>query len=131
MAKNTFSYVIVDDDETWSLTLKKLLSNYPQLDFSGYFTDSVSGLMGINRIQPDLLFLDWNIDTFKAPDIIETLETKPIIVLISSDPDIKNQKVESNVFAFLEKPISNQKKLSLIIRQITGVLQASSLMDSM
>ncbi len=119
----SFSYVIVDDDPIFNVILKKQLDQFPDLEHYDSFRDSVSALMGIQKIQPDILFLDVNIDTFSGFDIIESLENKPIIIMLSADPENKDKTFPLEVFAFLDKPIKNEILLKETIESIIKILQ--------
>ncbi len=127
----SYSYIIVDDDPIFTLLLKKQLQKYSKLTFIDSFRDSASAVLNIQKIKPDLLFLDWNIDSFNGSDIIESISHNPVIVLISSDPYLNVSDLPEQVTFFLQKPIKNEKALKHIIRQAVDIAEANRLLSRM
>ena len=113
----------MDDDPIFSVILRKQLEQFPELEYYDTFRDSVSALMGIQKIQPDILFLDINIDTFTGFDIVEAIQHKPVIVMLSADPDNRNKTFPLEVHSFLDKPIKNETPLKETIQSILDILQ--------
>lgn len=71
----TYSYLIIDDDAAFTIRLQKKLESFAELKYLHSFHDSISSFRGIKDFNPDIIFLDINIDTF---NVLEQLSTPPV-----------------------------------------------------
>ncbi len=124
------SYVIVDDDPLFHMLLKRKLDRIKDLDFYEFYKDSVSALMGINKIRPEIIFMDYNIDTFNGPDILNNLEYTPSVILMTSDTDIKKENLPESVFELFYKPIHDSKFFESSVKYLLHMLDEDQIITA-
>ena len=52
------SVLIIDDEDAARLIIRQYLSAYPDLEIMGECRDGLEAVAAINRLEPDLVFLD-------------------------------------------------------------------------
>lgn len=117
----SYSYVIIDDDAAFTIMLQKKLETFPQLKYMHSFHDSVSSFIGIKDFNPDIIFLDINIDTFNGLELLNALPFKPTTIVVSGDAKMESDLPEE-VCGFVHKPIKNLQKLQEVIDKATALV---------
>jgi DNA-binding response OmpR family regulator len=114
--------VVVDDNETNLLLLRRILARRPGLD-AQYETDGRRGLELIRKYRPDLVLLDLNLPSMDGVTIVRELRSHPAtaatpILVISGDAttETKQRLHEAGVNDYLEKPLRIQALLDAINR---------------
>jgi len=115
---NKIKYLIIDDDNIFSLWLKKNIENqFPELEHISSRNNTLGGLLDIHREQPDLIFLDQYIDGLSGFDVLDLMKQQPKTIMISSEEiDHTQMSNYSNVIGFLDKPV-NLDKLRRILHK--------------
>lgn len=102
--------IIVDDDDISRLITKKLCEKHQQLELINQFDSPVDALKFLNNEEIDLIFLDIHMPTFNGFDFMETLKSKPQIILTTSDENFALKAFEYPlVVDYLLKPINEQR----------------------
>jgi len=113
---NSIKYLIIDDDHVFSLWLKTNLADlFPNFEHISSRVDTLGGLLDIQRMEPDLIFLDQYIDGLSGFDVLDLMKQQPKTVMISSEDINENEISEySNVIGFISKPVDLDKLKDLL-----------------
>lgn len=111
--------LIVDDEESARSRLRKLLDAHPEIDVVGEAADGVEALGEIERLSPDLLFLDIQMPGLGGFETLASLprETRPPLVIFATAYDqYALQAFEANAVSYLLKPI-NRERLAMAVER--------------
>lgn len=102
--------IIIDDEETARVILKKLIANNPKLNYQTEFPNAIQAIKYLNQNEVDLIFLDIHMPDFTGFDLLQTLKNPPLIVLTTSDRNFAIEAFEYNcVVDYLAKPILQER----------------------
>ena len=104
--KEQIKALIVDDVESMRTVLKKLLTNFEQIEVIGEASDFDEAKTIITEKQPDLLFLDVDLNGLTSIDLLSNLDYKPKVIFITSHSDYAIKAFEMNAIDYLLKPLS-------------------------
>lgn len=101
--------VIVDDEEFAIIDIKDHLYAYPNIDVIGTYSDGQSGLEGIHRDKPDLVFVDIEMPHLNGFEMLGHLNYSPIVVFCTGYSKYAIEGYEYDPSDFLLKPIKAQR----------------------
>ena len=102
--------IIIDDDATARLIIKKHCLNSQQINVVDEFSSAIDAIKYLNTKSVDLVYLDIHMPTFSGFDFIQTLKTPPLIVLTTSDTNLALEAFEyKSVVDYLVKPITKER----------------------
>jgi len=108
--------LIIDDEAHIRDTLRKLLEMHcPQVSIVGEATGVSEGIKAINKLSPDLVFLDINMKDGTGFDLIHSLDQidfKIIFISSSNKDTILTLKLGS--LEFLTKPVSPDELIAAV-----------------
>jgi two-component system LytT family response regulator len=117
--KDVIKSVIVDDVESMRMVLKKLLSNFDKIQIIGEASNFEEAEDLINEEQPDLLFLDIDLNGLTSLDLLSKISYNPMVIFITSHGDFAIRAFELNAVDYLLKPISLDR-LTRAIEKVTN-----------
>ena len=117
--KNKLRAAIIDDVESMRIVLKKLLSNFEQIQIVGEAADFEEGQNLIQEEKPDLLFLDIDLNGLTSIDLLSNLDYQPKIIFVTSHSDYAIKAFEMDAVDYLIKPISLER-LTKAIEKVTN-----------
>ena len=98
--------IVIDDEITARLIIKKVSEEIPDLDIVEEFSNALQAIKYLNKNTVDVIFLDIHMPDFTGFDFIETLKNLPKIVLTTSDRNFALEAFEYKfVVDYLVKPI--------------------------
>lgn len=110
--------VIIDDDQLARHVLRRILEqNFEEIDIVGEADSVASGLVLINEVEPDLVFLDIEMSDgtgFSLLEKLQNVEFKVVFTTSSSDYAIKAFKYSA--FDYIVKPVLIENVRSTINR---------------
>jgi DNA-binding LytR/AlgR family response regulator len=119
--------LIIDDDATARLIVKKLCASIEHLDVVEEFPNAIEAMKFLNSNSVDVIFLDIHMPSFSGFDFIKTLKNPPNIILTTSDRNFAIDAFEYDcVVDYLVKPIQLDRfkksihKLSVFGNKING-----------
>ncbi len=102
--------IIIDDEETARVILKKLIANNSKLIYQTEFSNAIQAIKYLNQNKVDLIFLDIHMPDFTGFDLLQTLKNPPLIILTTSDRNFAIEAFEYNcVVDYLPKPILQER----------------------
>ena len=115
--------LIIDDENRTRDFVKKMIDSF-QLDLE-VFTDGENvetGIEAINRIQPDIVFLDIQMPDGTGFDVLNSLETKKFeVIFITAYQEYAIKAIKFSALDYILKPIDAEELHSAILTEIDSV----------
>ncbi|MFN5914085.1 MAG: LytR/AlgR family response regulator transcription factor [Chitinophagaceae bacterium] len=112
--------IIIDDERLARNELKKLLSEYDEIDVIAEASNADDAVVLINEQQPDLIFLDIQMPAKTGFDRLSELDRSPLVVFTTAHDEYALRAFEVNALDYLLKPI-DPKRLSDAVQKIMNV----------
>ena len=112
--------IIIDDERLARNELKKLLSEYDEIDVIAEASNADDAIVLINEQQPDLIFLDIQMPAKTGFDLLSELNRSPLVVFTTAHDEYALRAFEVNALDYLLKPI-DPKRLSDAVQKIMNV----------
>jgi len=110
-SEKKYTAVYIDDDKI----LLKVMTAYAQhakhVDLLECFTNPIEGIMAIDNLKPEILFLDVQMKEADAFATIEALEHDPIIIIVSSHWESESDLLDAGASCFLSKPLKGPDQI--------------------
>jgi two-component system, LytTR family, response regulator len=115
---NKIKAIIIDDDEFIHYHLQqKLLQICPEVEIVALCENAVHGLESINRLEPDLIFLDIQMPEISGFDLLQQLGAYNFsVVFITSFNQYAIEAIRYSALDYLLKPIKDEELLGAIAR---------------
>ena len=110
----TFRCYIVDDEPLAIKVIEQHLSKFNQFEICGSSTDPIEAYSALKSLQPDLLFLDIEMPELNGLELIESIQTKPEIIITTAYREYAVESFELNVLDYLVKPIPFKRFIKAI-----------------
>ncbi|WP_010135070.1 LytR/AlgR family response regulator transcription factor [Ochrovirga pacifica] len=127
--------IIIDDDATSRLLIRKLCGVQENLTVLEEFPNAIQAIKFLNQNHVDLIFLDIHMPDFTGFDFIQTIKNPPQIILITSDRNFAIDAFEYDcIVDYIVKPlelprflkaIQKVQKISNAVQQTEPVVQPS------
>ena len=109
--------IIIDDERLARNELKKLLSDYPEVEVIGEAGNVDEAIKLIEELIPDLIFLDIQMPAKTGFDLLAELDTVPSVIFTTAHDEYALKAFEVNALDYLLKPI-DPKRLSDAIQKL-------------
>jgi two-component system, LytTR family, response regulator len=97
--------LIVDDERLARKELMKLLEEHPMIEVVGEAMNADEATQMVNDLNPDLLFLDIQMPGKTGFQLLEELESVPLVVFTTAYDEFAIKAFEVNALDYLLKPI--------------------------
>lgn len=114
----TIKTLLVDDEQPAREILKHYLSDFPEIDIIGEFTDGFNALKAIQELKPDLVFLDVQMPKLTGLELLELLEEPPLIIFSTAYDRYAIKAFEMNAIDYLLKPYSKERLIQAVKKAI-------------
>ena len=109
MEEQKYKFIIIDDDEVSINMLQFELDRYPDFTLSGVAKNGASGVRLIEKIHPDLIFLDMELPDMQGMDLLSRIKPQmrehARIVFYTAYNKYLIEALRNQAFDFLLKPI--------------------------
>lgn len=109
--------LIIDDERLARKELMKLLEEHPAIEVAGEAANADEAEKMIEELNPDLLFLDIQMPGRTGFQLLESLETVPMVVFTTAYDEFAIKAFEVNALDYLLKPIQPER-LAEAVRKI-------------
>ena len=109
--------IIIDDERLARNELKKLLTEYPEVEVIGEAANVDEAIKLIEELMPDLIFLDIQMPAKTGFDLLAELDTVPSVIFTTAHDEYALKAFEVNALDYLLKPI-DPKRLSDAIQKV-------------
>jgi len=98
--------LIVDDERLARVELSRLLAAHPEVEIAGEARNGQEALELIQRLAPDLVFLDIQMPGMTGFDVLEQLDDVPPVIFTTAYDRYAIQAFEVSALDYLLKPIA-------------------------
>lgn len=109
--------IVVEDSRLARQELKNMLENHPEIQVIGEASHAEEARQLIETLEPDLLFLDIQLPGKNGFELLEMLETSPMVVFTTAFDEYAVKSFEYNTLDYLLKPI-RPERLAATIRRV-------------
>jgi two-component system, LytTR family, response regulator len=109
--------LIIDDERLARNELRKLLSEFPDIEVIDEATNVDEGVEKIDMLNPDLIFLDIQMPGKTGFDLLQEVEKAPRVIFTTAYDEYALKAFEVNAFDYLLKPVE-PKRLSDAIQKL-------------
>lgn len=109
--------IIIDDERLARNELKKLLTEFPDIEILAEASNAAEGIEKIDSLQPDVIFLDIHMPGKTGFDMLAELNHLPQVIFTTAYDEFALKAFEVNAFDYLLKPI-DPKRLSEAVQQL-------------
>ncbi len=118
--------VLVDDEPPASRKLRRLLALEPDFPIVGEAESAAAAIETIERVQPDLVFLDIGLPDATGFDVVEGLSDKNLhIVFVTAYDDFALKAFDVHALDYLLKPVE-PSRFSAALARIRRIAQSGS-----
>ncbi len=108
--------VIVDDEKMSRQVIKHCIEKTESLNLVKEFGNSVEAFEFLNSNETDLLFLDVEMPDMNGIELLQNLEKKPLVILITSKEEFALDAYKNDVVDYLVKPIVLPRFLKAVVK---------------
>lgn len=109
--------IIIDDERLARNELKKLLQEFSEIEVIDEAANVQEGIEKIEKLNPDLIFLDIQMPGKTGFDLLETLDRAPKVVFTTAYDEFALKAFEVNALDYLLKPVE-PKRLADAIQKV-------------
>ena len=111
--------LLVDDEPSARLRLRRLLGSYTHVEICGEAVDGVEAVSEIERLRPDLVFLDVQMPGLNGFDVLRALPNRwslPLIIFVTGFHEYAIEAFEAHAVAYLLKPLEPERLQAMVER---------------
>jgi two-component system LytT family response regulator len=108
--------LIIDDERLARKELMKLLEEHPSIEVVGEAANADEAITLINELNPDLLFLDIQMPGKTGFQLLEELDSVPLVVFTTAYDEFALKAFEVNALDYLLKPIQAERLSETILK---------------
>lgn len=101
--------IIIDDERLARNELKKLLSDFPEIEVIGEAANAAEGIEKIDQLMPDLIFLDIQMPGKTGFDMLTELDRAPHVIFTTAYDEFALKAFEVNALDYLMKPVEPKR----------------------
>jgi two-component system LytT family response regulator len=109
--------IIIDDERLARTELKKLLQDYPEIEVIDEAANVDEGVLKIESLHPELIFLDIQMPGKTGFDLLTELDRAPHVIFTTAYDEYALKAFEVNALDYLLKPIE-PKRLADAIQKL-------------
>ena len=103
--------LVVDDEELARKRVLNLLDEVHEIEVLGECSNGKSAIAQINKLKPELVFLDINMKDMNGFEVLKKLQVspKPIVVFVTAYDNYATKAFDVDAFDFLLKPFRDER----------------------
>lgn len=101
--------IIIDDERLARVELRKLLSEFPEIEIIGEASNVQEAKQKIEELDPDLIFLDIQMPGKSGFDLLSEMEPTPQVIFTTAYNEYALKAFEVNALDYLLKPIEPKR----------------------
>ena len=121
-----FRALIVDDERLARTRLRTLLAAHPEITIAGEADSASTAVAEIDRLSPDLVFLDIQMPGASGFDVLEQTEHSFAVVFVTAFDEHALRAFDINAVDYLLKPVTAQRLAQSIERVRRASLSADA-----
>ena len=108
------SCIIIEDEPLAAEKLESFIGQVSVLELKASFSNAVDGLVYLKTQAVDILFLDIQMKPLTGIELLETLKTRPYVIVTSAYAEYALKGYELSVFDYLLKPYSFERFMASV-----------------
>jgi CheY-like chemotaxis protein len=96
--------VIADDDVLSNTHLGRLLEAFAQVEVVGVAVDGQQAVELVDRLDPDLLFVDIEMPKLNGFQVLKTIKQQPLVIVVTAHTEFRHLTLETDALYCLSKP---------------------------
>ena len=115
------SVVLAEADALSARQLRRLLEPFAQLEVVGVAGDGYEAIEMVDRLEPDLMFIDLEMSKLDGFQVLRALNHKPVVVAMTAQGRYRHMVAETDAVDCLCKPLDAeqiQRVMSKIDRMV-------------
>ncbi len=101
--------LIIDDERLARNELRKLLQEFPEIEFIGEAMNAEEALRMIDELNPEVIFLDIQMPGKTGFELLQELDKVPTVIFTTAHDEYALKAFEFNALDYLMKPIDPQR----------------------
>jgi two-component system, LytTR family, response regulator len=111
--------LLVDDEQLARELLKEYIQNTPTLSIIGEAEKGKEAVEMIDKLKPDLIFLDVQMPGMSGFDVLDDIEHDPFVIFTTAYDQYAIKAFEKNAVDYLLKPIDQERFKQAIDRAVS------------
>lgn len=114
--------IVIDDERLARKEMVSLLKNYKEIEVIAECSNAVEAIENIEKLQPDLIFLDIEMPEKSGFDVLAALDHVPKVIFVTAYNDYALKAFDVNAIGYLTKPVDPErlkKTITPLIQQHT------------
>ncbi len=101
--------LIIDDEKLARELLNEYLEGFPEIEIIGECSKGNEAVEKINKLKPDLIFLDVQMPGMNGFDVLEEIDHEPYIIFTTAYDQYAIKAFEKNAVDYLLKPLDEER----------------------
>jgi two-component system, LytTR family, response regulator len=120
--------LLIDDEALARKRLQRFIAREPRLELVGEAATGAEALTQIERLKPDLIFLDVQMPGLDGFDVIRQVDARwlPLVIFVTAFDQHAVQAFEVNALDYLLKPVSEMRFCAAVERALARVKEPAS-----
>lgn len=110
--------VIVDDEKLARELLREYIEGISDLEIAGECAKGSEAVEMVNRVKPDILFLDVQMPGMNGFDVLEEIDHEPYVIFTTAYDQYAIKAFEKNAVDYLLKPLDEERFRSAVTRAL-------------
>lgn len=110
--------LIVDDEKLARELLREYLEGFPEIEIIGESAKGNEAVELINKMKPDILFLDVQMPGMNGFDVLEEIDHEPYVIFTTAYDQYAIKAFEKNAVDYLLKPLDEERFRSAVNRAL-------------
>lgn len=101
--------LIIDDEKLARELLTEFLESFPQIEIIGECSKGTEAVEQINKLKPDLIFLDVQMPGMNGFDVLDEIEHEPYVIFTTAYDQYAIKAFERNAVDYVLKPLDQER----------------------
>jgi two-component system LytT family response regulator len=111
-----YKAIIIDDERLARTELKKMLQEFEEIEVIGEAANVGEGIEKIKELDPDLIFLDIQMQDKTGFDLLQEIDKSPKVIFTTAYDEFALKAFEVNALDYLLKPIESKRLQDAILK---------------
>ncbi len=101
--------LIIDDEKLARDLLREFLESFPDIEVIGECSKGTEAVEQINKLKPDLIFLDVQMPGMNGFDVLDEIEHEPYVIFTTAYDQYAIKAFERNAVDYVLKPLDQER----------------------
>jgi two-component system LytT family response regulator len=101
--------LIVDDEALGRKRIRKLLEPHAWVEVAGEARDGLEAVAQVERLKPDLMFLDVQMPEMGGFEVLARIEHAPVVIFVTAHDQFALKAFEAHAIDYLLKPFDDER----------------------